>query len=335
MLCIDAQGLTKEFKVYKSRSGLFGAFRDLLDRKYRMIRAVSGINLQIEPGEMVGYIGENGAGKSTTIKMLTGILQPTAGELRVNGYDPHREREAFVRTIGVVFGQRSQLWWDIAVKESFRLLQKVYRVPEEQYRKHISRIIDVLEIGSLLDQPVRKLSLGQRMRCELAAALIHRPSLLFLDEPTIGLDVLVKENIRRFLREINQEYGTTVLLTTHDLSDIEALCNRVIMLDSGSIIYDGDLERLHTEWGGGKKIFFELEKDTPLYYLQEKTRGLAVKWEQQGPTYYTVHLENNCTNISDVLSRLVPHVMIKEMQIKESTTEEIVRRIYQEGIAHV
>ena len=253
MLCIDAQGLTKEFKVYKSRSGLFGAFRDLLDRKYRMIRAVSGINLQIEPGEMVGYIGENGAGKSTTIKMLTGILQPTAGELRVNGYDPHREREAFVRTIGVVFGQRSQLWWDIAVKESFRLLQKVYRVPEEQYRKHISRIIDVLEIGSLLDQPVRKLSLGQRMRCELAAALIHRPSLLFLDEPTIGLDVLVKENIRRFLREINQEYGTTVLLTTHDLSDIEALCNRVIMLDSGSIIYDGDLERLHTEWGGGKR----------------------------------------------------------------------------------
>lgn len=189
MLSISAKGLTKEFKVFQSRSGLIGAFRDLFNRKYQVIRAVDSIDLEIHKGEMVGYIGENGAGKSTTIKMLTGILEPTAGELRVNGYHPHREREKFVQTIGVVFGQRSQLWWDIAVQESFRLLQKVYRVPEEQYQKHMKRMIDVMDIGKLLDQPVRKLSLGQRMRCELVAALIHQPPLLFLDEPTIGLDV--------------------------------------------------------------------------------------------------------------------------------------------------
>lgn len=330
MYSIDAKGLTKEFRVYQSRPGLLGAFRDLLNRKYRVIRAVDGIDLQIEQGEVVGYIGENGAGKSTTIKMLTGILQPTAGELRVNGFDPHRQREAFVRTIGVVFGQRSQLWWDIAVQESFRLLQKVYRIPDDEYRKHMDHIIDVLQIGPLLDQPVRKLSLGQRMRCELAAALVHKPSLLFLDEPTIGLDVLVKENIRQFLREINQRYATTILLTTHDISDIEALCSRVVMLDEGKIIYDGPLSQLRSQWGGNRKIQVELDRETALETLNRLTEGLAVRWESRGAARYTAHLENGA-EVSQVLARLVTEVGIKEVQIEEASTEEIVRRIYQEG----
>jgi ABC-2 type transport system ATP-binding protein len=330
MYSIDAKGLTKEFRVYQSRPGLLGAFRDLLNRKYRVIRAVDGIDLQIEQGEVVGYIGENGAGKSTTIKMLTGILQPTAGELRVNGFDPHRQREAFVRTIGVVFGQRSQLWWDIAVQESFRLLQKVYRIPDDEYRKHMDHIIDVLQIGPLLDQPVRKLSLGQRMRCELAAALVHKPSLLFLDEPTIGLDVLVKENIRQFLREINQRYATTILLTTHDISDIEALCSRVVMLDEGKIIYDGPLSQLRSQWGGNRKIQMELDRETALETLNRLTEGLAVRWESRGAARYTAHLENGA-EVSQVLARLVTEVGIKEVQIEEASTEEIVRRIYQEG----
>jgi ABC-2 type transport system ATP-binding protein len=334
MYSIDAKGLTKEFKVYQSRPGLLGAFRDLLNRKYRVIRAVDGINLQIEQGEVVGYIGENGAGKSTTIKMLTGILQPTAGELRVNGFDPHRQREAFVRTIGVVFGQRSQLWWDIAVQESFRLLQKVYRIPDDEYRQHMDHIIDVLQIGPLLDQPVRKLSLGQRMRCELAAALVHKPSLLFLDEPTIGLDVLVKENIRQFLREINQRYGTTILLTTHDISDIEALCSRVVMLDEGKIIYDGPLSQLRAQWGGNRKIQLELDRETALETLDRLTEGLAVRWESRGAARYTAHLENGA-EVSQVLARLVTEVGIKEVQIEEASTEEIVRRIYREGNARV
>lgn len=332
MLAISAKGLTKEFRVYQSRGGLGGAFRDLLNREYRTIRAVDDIHLEIPQGEMVGYIGENGAGKSTTIKMLTGILQPTAGELRVNGFDPHRQREKFVRTIGVVFGQRSQLWWDIAVQESFRLLQKVYRVPQEQHQRHLERMIEVLEIGDLLDQPVRKLSLGQRMRCELAASLIHQPSLLFLDEPTIGLDVLVKENIRQFLKEINKEFGTTVLLTTHDLSDIEALCSRVVMLDKGKIIYDGGLSRLREEWGGGKQVHLEMARDVQLEELKNLTEGLDVNWTCTNLREYTAHLETGETSVSEVLTRLVQHVPIQEMQIEEVSTEEIVRKIYSEGM---
>ncbi len=226
---IEVEKLRKEFKVYSSRKGLKGAFRDLFTRNERIIPAVNDISFKVKQGEMVGYIGENGAGKSTTIKMLTGILTPTSGQIVVNGMNPHKDREKFVQTIGVVFGQRSQLWWDIAVQESFRLLKKVYKVTDEQYDSHMNHVIKTLDIEPLLDKPVRKLSLGQRMRCELAAALIHNPPLLFLDEPTIGLDVLVKLKIREFLKEINEKYHTTILLTTHDLSDIEALCERVIV----------------------------------------------------------------------------------------------------------
>ncbi len=330
MNAIVAEKLTKEFHVYQSRKGLTGAFRDLFNRNYRTIRAVNEIDITIPQGEMVGYIGENGAGKSTTIKMLTGILQPTSGVLKVNGFDPHREREKFVRTIGVVFGQRSQLWWDIAVQESFQLLQKVYKVSNKNL---LNRMIEVLEIGDLLDQPVRKLSLGQRMRCELVASLIHEPRLLFLDEPTIGLDVLVKENIRQFLREINQEFGTTILLTTHDLTDIEALCKRVIMLDKGNIIYDGGLTELKQEWGDGKKIHLELEQEMELENLRKVTESLNVAWDnrEDSKRLFTVQLTSRETTVSEVLSRLVTGgVSIHEMQIEEASTEEIVRKIYQE-----
>src|SRR3954447_8830657 len=257
MNVIEVQNLRKEFKSFSSRPGLSGAFRDLFTRNYKIHAAVDDISLTIKQGEMVGYIGENGAGKSTTIKMLTGILTPSSGSITVNGMNPHKQREEFVRTIGVVFGQRSQLWWDIAVQESFRLLKKVYRVSDEDYNSHMGHVIETLEIGPLLDKPVRKLSLGQRMRCELAAALLHNPPLLFLDEPTIGLDVLVKLKIREFLKEMNEKYNTTILLTTHDLTDIEALCERVVMLDEGKIIYDGKLANLRSNWGEGKQIEFQ------------------------------------------------------------------------------
>lgn len=332
MDAIYAEGLTKEFKVYQGRGGLWGAFRDLFDRHYRIIRAVEGIRMRIQPGEMVGYIGENGAGKSTTIKMLTGILQPTSGELKVNGFDPHRERERFVKTIGVVFGQRSQLWWDIAVQESFRLLQKVYQIPPKEYKSHLERMVSILEIESLLDQPVRKLSLGQRMRCELAASLLHKPKLLFLDEPTIGLDVLVKDNIRTFLKEINQELGTTILLTTHDISDIEALCSRVIMLDKGKIIYDGSLTQLKKVWGGRKKVLLETEREIAITDFKSRTVDLPVTWESTGKRQYVAYLEQGEVAVSDLLARVVQDIPILEMQIEEASTEEIVRKIYQEGI---
>src|SRR3954453_3609523 len=283
---IVVEGLRKEFKAYSSRTGLKGAFRDLFTRNYKVVPAVNDINFSVKKGEMVGYIGENGAGKSTTIKMLTGILTPTSGEIIVNGMNPHKERERFVQTIGVVFGQRSQLWWDIAVQESFRLLKKVYKVSDEQYDQHMNHVIKTLDIEPLLDKPVRKLSLGQRMRCELAAALIHNPPLLFLDEPTIGLDVLVKLKIRKFLKEINEKYNTTILLTTHDLSDIEALCERVVMLDEGSIIYDGSLQKLQAQAVEGKQVEFEFLAEISRRSLPPTAN---VQWEQKNATTWLCH----------------------------------------------
>jgi ABC-2 type transport system ATP-binding protein len=257
MDAIIVNQLRKEFKVQKNRTGLAGAFRDLFKREYNQVVAVNDISFTIPKGEICGYIGENGAGKSTTIKMLTGILVPTSGELMVSGYVPYQDRERFVRDIGVVFGQRSQLWWDIGVIESFQLLRKVYRVEEAVFKVRLDELVERLQIGDILSRPVRKLSLGQRMRCELVASLLHNPSIVFLDEPTIGLDIVVKMEIREFLKEMNRKYGTTILLTTHDLQDIEALCSRVIMLDDGNVIYDGGLEELKANWGKGREVVLQ------------------------------------------------------------------------------
>ncbi len=332
---IHVENLTKEFKSYSSRSGLKGAFRDLLTRNYKIHRAVDSISLDVKPGEMIGYIGENGAGKSTTIKMLTGILTPTSGEVLINGMNPHKEREKFVKTIGVVFGQRSQLWWDIAVQESFRLLKKVYNVSEEDYNSHMAMVIEALDIAPLLDKPVRKLSLGQRMRCELAAALIHNPPLLFLDEPTIGLDVLVKLKIREFLKELNKQYNTTVMLTTHDLSDIEALCERVVMLDEGKIIYDGSLSQLKTSWGEGKQIQFHFKTPKTRDELIRSTCQQLVVWEPgENENTWTANVTNDEDIISQVIGEVVANHQILDLKILETSTEEIIRNIYEEGIIH-
>ncbi|WML43072.1 ATP-binding cassette domain-containing protein [Neobacillus sp. PS3-40] len=329
---IEVNDLRKEFKAFSSRSGLKGAFRDLFTRNYKVVPAVNDISFSVRQGEMVGYIGENGAGKSTTIKMLTGILTPTSGGIVVNGMNPHKEREKFVQTIGVVFGQRSQLWWDIAVQESFRLLKKVYKVSDAHYNEHMDHVIKTLDIEPLLDKPVRKLSLGQRMRCELAAALIHNPPLLFLDEPTIGLDVLVKLKIREFLKEINEKYKTTILLTTHDLSDIEALCERVIMLDEGKIIYDGALRNLKDTWGDRKELRFQFIENVDLEALNHLTIGMPVKWELDEKEHiYIALLEDIDELISQVIAKVVAAFKIKDIKINETSTEEIIRNIYEKG----
>src|SRR5436305_4069560 len=241
---IEARNLRKDFRVFKRREGVWGAVRDLFHRDYVTLAAVDGINLNVEEGEFLGYIGPNGAGKSTTIKMMTGILVPTSGEIVAAGLDPYRDRTRYTKTIGVVFGQRTQLWWDIAVIESFKLLKEIYGVSDEDYRRRMALFDTVLGINAYLHQPVRKLSLGERMRCDLAASLIHRPPLLFLDEPTIGLDVVAKDHIREFLKEVNRTEGTTVLLTTHDLSDIEELCRRIIIIDKGRVLFDGQLAEM-------------------------------------------------------------------------------------------
>lgn len=332
-LAIDVHRLRKEFKVQKNREGLKGAVRDLFRREYNQVAAVKDISFQIPQGEICGYIGENGAGKSTTIKMLTGILVPTSGDIRVGGFVPYKEREKFVRNIGVVFGQRSQLWWDIGVIESFQLLKKVYRVPDAEYRSRMDELVERLQLGELLNRPVRKLSLGQRMRCELAASLIHNPEILFLDEPTIGLDIMVKTEIREFLKSMNKRYGTTILLTTHDLQDIEALCSRVIMLDDGRIIYDGGLEELKERWGKGKEVILRFSEPVSLSRLQELTAGLKVHWSLDNELTAKVWIPQQAASVSEVLSRVVGITTIEDIKILETNTDDIVREIYKSGSA--
>jgi ABC-2 type transport system ATP-binding protein len=333
MLAIDVHNLRKEFRVQKNREGLKGAFRDLFNREYSHVTAVKDISFQIPKGEICGYIGENGAGKSTTIKMLTGILVPTSGEIRVNGYVPYKEREKFVRGIGVVFGQRSQLWWDIGVIESFRLLKKVYRVSDADFKKRLDELVERLQLQELLSRPVRKLSLGQRMRCELAASLLHNPQILFLDEPTIGLDIVVKTEIREFLKSMNERYETTILLTTHDLQDIEALCSRVIMLDDGRIIYDGGLDELKAKWGKGKEVVLRFAQNVSLDMLQGLTAGMDVAWELENSLNAKVWIPQHRANVSDVLARVVGQVQIEDIKIVETNTDDIVREIYKSGSA--
>ncbi|MCR2804475.1 ABC transporter ATP-binding protein [Paenibacillus soyae] len=332
MLAIDVKDLRKDFRVQKNREGLSGALKDLFKREYREVRAVKDISFQIPQGEICGYIGENGAGKSTTIKMLTGILVPTAGELKVNGFVPYRDREKFVNGIGVVFGQRSQLWWDIGVIESFQLLRKVYRVPEAEFRKRLDNLVERLQLGDLLNRPVRKLSLGQRMRCELVASLLHNPSILFLDEPTIGLDIVVKTEIRDFLMQMNKEEGTTILLTTHDLQDIEALCSRVIMLDDGRVIYDGGLDELKTKWSKGREIQFQFAAQTPIGKLQMLTEGLEVSWTVENELTAKLFVPHE-VSVSEAMARVVGGADIRDIKIFETNTDEIVRGIYQSGSA--
>jgi ABC-2 type transport system ATP-binding protein len=334
MLAIDVNDLRKEFKIQKTREGLKGAVRDLFNREYTHMTAVKDISFQIKKGEICGYIGENGAGKSTTIKMLTGILVPTSGNIRVNGYIPHKEREAFVKGIGVVFGQRSQLWWDIGVIESFQLLKKVYRVSEADFKPRLSELVERLQLSELLNRPVRKLSLGQRMRCELAAALLHNPQILFLDEPTIGLDIVVKTEIREFLKSMNQRFETTILLTTHDLQDIEALCSRVIMLDDGRIIYDGGLAELKEKWGKGKDIILRFAEMVQLERLQKLTAGMEVHWSVDNEWTARVWIPQNKANVSEVLSRVVGVMNIEDIKITEMETDDIVREIYKSGSAN-
>ncbi len=245
---IQVQGLNKTFYVPERASGLKETVRAVFKRQTRAVHAVQDLSFSVCPGEMVGYIGPNGAGKSTTIKIMSGILVPDSGSCQILGRTPWKQRKEHVRHIGVVFGQRSQLWWDVPVQDSFDLLRDIYRIGEKDYRVTLEQLTGVLDLGPLLQTPVRSLSLGQRMRCELAASLLHRPEILFLDEPTIGLDAVSKLAVRRFIRELNQEHGTTVILTTHDMHDIDALTRRILLIGQGRILYDGSLDDLRSRY---------------------------------------------------------------------------------------
>ncbi|WP_232697814.1 ABC transporter ATP-binding protein [Brevibacillus daliensis] len=323
---IKITNLEKNFRIHQARSGLGGAFRDLFQREYRTVHAVDSLTFEVEAGEMFALIGENGAGKSTTIKMLTGILTPSAGEIEINGFDPHKQREKYVQSIGVVFGQRSQLWWDLSPLESFRLLRRVYHIEDEAGLKWQERLIEELDLGSFIQQPVRKLSLGQRMRCEVAAALMHKPKLLFLDEPTVGLDVLVKQKIRDFLKSLNETEQTTVLLTTHDVSDIEALCKRVLVMDSGKLIFDGQLDELKQRWGSKTEVVFQFKRKIG---KEELAVSLSpFECEINPVSEYALAVLFTHDKLPLVLSAVMGSFEVTDVAIAETSTEQIVRNIY-------
>lgn len=324
---IEVERLVKDFRTFDRREGVWGAIQDLYSRQYRNFRAVDNISFHINAGEMVGYIGPNGAGKSTSIKMLTGILVPSSGRILSNGFTPFLERTRYAKSIGVVFGQRTQLWWDIGVVESFRLLQRIYEIPQAEYERRLNRFDEVLELKRFLHTPVRKLSLGERMRCDVAAALLHNPPLLFLDEPTIGLDIVAKENIRAFLKEVNREYGTTMLLTTHDLSDIEELCQRLMIIDHGKLLFDGGLPALKRKLWQESSIRIDLrdrEQSTVLAAMQ--VPGVAIR--RIDDLSYRLHFHRESLSAAELIRQVVNHVQVLDIAIEEQSIEEVVRRIY-------
>jgi ABC-2 type transport system ATP-binding protein len=323
---ISVSNLKKHFQVYKHHRGAFRGLRNLFSREFDWVRAVDGITFDIQPGELVGYIGPNGAGKSTTIKMLTGLLVPTGGELRVNGHLPWRERRTYVAEIGAVFGQRTSLWWDLPVIESLELLQHVYRVPADRFRQNLDEFRTLLDLDPFLDTPVRSLSLGQRMRADICASLLHNPTLIYLDEPTIGLDVVAKERIRQFITHVNRERGTTVILTTHDLSDVEKLCERVMIIDHGRLLYDGKLETLRDRFGGKRELVIDLADDTEIIAVEG---AQVVARDGRRVTY---RFDRKTLTASELIGRLSAHYQIRDLQVREPEIEETVRRIYEERL---
>ncbi len=324
MPAIEATGLTKVFKTYDRRPGFWGGVRDVFDRRNKELVAVAGIDLAVPAGEVVGYIGPNGAGKSTTIKMLTGIMRPTSGTVRVNGFDPYRDRSRYVRTVGAVFGQRSQLWWDLAVGESFELLRELYGVPKEVAAQRLKRFDEVLGLAAFLETPVRKLSLGQRMRADLAASLLHDPAVLFLDEPTVGLDVVTKAKLRDFLRELNRERRTTIILTTHDLQDIEALCSRVVVIDHGKVVHDGDLDGLRRRFGGGKRLAITLKAASATL---PELPGAITAWHRGDDLHVTAELAEGA-DIPQLLARCLAALPVEDIHIEEPGIEDVVKALY-------
>jgi ABC-2 type transport system ATP-binding protein len=325
--CVEVRELVKHFRTFERREGLWGAFQNLFVREYKTVAAVDRISFTIPKGEMVGYIGPNGAGKSTTIKMLAGILSPTAGVVHANGFEPFRERSRYTKTIGAVFGQRTQLWWDIAVVESFRLLKRIYGVSDSDYAARMREFDEVLELGLYLHTPVRKLSLGERMRCDMAAALLHNPPLLFLDEPTIGLDIVAKENIRAFLKRVNRQYGNTVLLTTHDLSDIEELCPRLMIIDKGRLLFDGGLAGLKRQLWREATVKFDL-KDRDQCARFEALAIAGVRSEKLGDLTYRLSFDRDAHSTAEVIRHVVNAAEVLDIAIEEQSIDEVVKRIY-------
>jgi ABC-2 type transport system ATP-binding protein len=331
MPVIRVENLEKTFRVALHHRGAFGAVRALFDRRYREVRAVDGISFTVERGEMLGCLGPNGAGKSTTIKMLTGILVPSGGQVEVLGLSPHRRRKEVARRIGVVFGQRTQLWWDLPLIESLDLLRYIYRVPAERYRRNLDTFRELLALDPFLSTPVRQLSLGQRMRGDLAAALLHDPEILYLDEPTIGLDVVAKHRIRDFLRTINRERGVTVLLTTHDMADVEQLCSRLLIIDRGTLLYDGGLAEIRDRLGKERTLVIDLAEDEPAIHDGPVQIAHAREVRADGARRW-LRFSRDDTTAAELIAAVAARYRLQDLTIEEPEIEAIIRRIYEEGL---
>ena len=322
MNLINVKNLTKKFRISQRETGLSGAVKGLFHRRYRDITALDRISFDVRKGEIIGYIGPNGAGKSTTIKILAGILVPDSGEVFTNGQIPWKNRVETVRKIGVVFGQRTQLWWDLPVGESFDLLAGIYSIPSSVYSQNLKKLTEFLSLKPLIDIPVRQLSLGQRMRCDLAASLLHDPQILYLDEPTIGLDAVNKLAIRDFIREMNQELGTTVILTTHDMDDIEALCHRILVINDGKILSSGTLDDLRKLVSRERRLIIDLEQ------MASPLSEPGVKIINQNSHRVTLSFDPENRSPADLISSITRRYPVKDLFVVNPPIEEIIAEIY-------
>lgn len=326
---VRVDNLTRTFERRTLRSGIFGMVRSLASRDAETITAVNDVSFAITPGEMVGYIGQNGAGKSTTIKMLTGILTPSGGDVSVLGLDPARQRKQLARRIGVVFGQRTQLWWDLPLRDSLELLRHMYRVPEARFRENFGIAREVLELDAFLDTPVRQLSLGQRMRGDLAAAILHDPALLVLDEPTIGLDLLAKDHIRAFLRRYNAERGVTMLLTTHDLGDIEQLCDRVIVIDRGRLQFDGSATALRARFAGWIEVTAEFAAPSAI----DTDAPATVRADRESDLRWRLAFDTSSWTAGSAVRWLTTRGDLRDISIEDVSLEHVIRQMYRGATA--
>jgi len=335
MSLIHIQDLNKHFKVLNRRDGLRGAFKDLFSGDYRTVKAVDGISFDIEPGEIVGYIGPNGAGKSTTIKMMTGILKPTSGTITVNGLAPYDNRINQAQVMGVVFGQRTQLWWDLPVIESFKIMKEIYKVDLDRFNKHMGMFNELVGLKELHSQQVRTLSLGQRMLCDITASFLHNPQVVFLDEPTIGLDISIKAKIRSVIQELNRTSNTTIILTTHDLGDVEALCRRIIIIDKGKVLFDGSAKRVNTLFGAYRTLKLQIDdfSETTIQELRDKLdrhfgKEHSITICETEEFWTDVTIDQARVHLSDVLSFIMKEFHVFDVRIVEIAMENVVQQIY-------
>lgn len=325
---ITVKNLKRTFVSYKREEGIGAAIKSLFKRDKVIKEAVKGVSFTINRGELVGFVGQNGAGKSTTIKMLTGVLHPSSGDIDVIGYTPWKERRAYVQHIGVVFGQKSQLWIDLPPQDAYALAKGIYKIPDKEYQERLAEMVKLLDIEEVIKRPVRKLSLGERMKCEFVMALLHNPKVLFLDEPTIGVDALAKEDIRTFLAKINKQYGTTIILTTHDMDDIEELCERIVIIDEGKLLYDGDLRKVKNQYVKWTTVDFEFKNIIKRSDF-DKVLAEGVVQSNKGK-YRSIRFDRKKHNVPQIINKLMKSCEIIDLAVHEPRLEHVIKEIYAE-----